>query len=55
MNGKVRSRMLAAFGTSREELEARAVNDEKVRPFIEGRAVVKFITVPDKLVNIVVK
>ena len=29
--------------------------DEKVRPLIEGKQVVKVITVPDKLVNIVVK
>jgi leucyl-tRNA synthetase len=36
-------------------LEARALSDEKVKPFLEGKQVVKIITVPDKLVNIVVK
>jgi leucyl-tRNA synthetase len=55
VNGKLRARMAAAFGTPKEELEARALADEKVRPFTEGKQVVKIITVPDKLVNIVVK
>ena len=44
-----------AFGTPKEELEARALADEKVKPFLDGKQVVKIITVPDKLVNIVVK
>jgi leucyl-tRNA synthetase len=55
VNGKLRSRITAAFGTSKEELEARSLADEKVRPFLAGKQVVKVITVPDKLVNIVVK
>jgi leucyl-tRNA synthetase len=55
VNGRLRSRFAAAFGTPKEELEARALADEKVKPFLEGKQVVKIITVPDKLVNIVVK
>ena len=55
VNGKLRGKMFAAFGTPKEELEARALSDEKVKPFLEGKQVVKVITVPDKLVNIVVK
>jgi leucyl-tRNA synthetase len=55
VNGKVRSRMSAAFGTPKEELEARAMADEKIRPLVDGKQIVKVITVPDKLVNIVVK
>jgi leucyl-tRNA synthetase len=55
VNGKLRSRMAAAFGTPKDELERRAMADDKVQPFIEGKQVVKIITVPDKLVNIVVK
>ena len=30
-------------------------NDEKIKPFIEGKTVIKEIFVPKKLVNIVVK
>jgi leucyl-tRNA synthetase len=55
VNGKLRGRIAAPFGTPKEELEARALADEKVKPFLEGKQVVKIITVPDKLVNIVVK
>jgi leucyl-tRNA synthetase len=55
VNGKLRSRLAAAFGTPKEELEARAMADEKVQAFLAGKQVVKVITVPDKLVNIVVK
>jgi leucyl-tRNA synthetase len=53
VNGKLRTRIYAPFGTSNQELEARALADEKVRPFLEGKQVRKIITVPDKLVNIV--
>jgi leucyl-tRNA synthetase len=55
VNGKLRSRIFAPFGIPKEELEARALADEKVKPFLEGKQVIKIITVPDKLVNIVVK
>jgi len=55
VNGRLRSRISAAFGTPNEELEARALADEKVKPFLQGKHVVRVITVPDKLVNIVVK
>ncbi|MDP3000309.1 MAG: leucine--tRNA ligase [Bryobacterales bacterium] len=55
VNGKLRDRMVAPFGASREELERRALAGEKVRPHLAGKQVVKVIVVPDKLVNIVVK
>ncbi len=55
VNGKLRGRIYASFGTGREELESRALADEKVLPFLAGRKVMKLITVPDRLVNIVVK
>lgn len=51
VNGKPRGNIFAAFGTNKEELEARALADEKVKPFLEGKQGVKIITVPDKLVN----
>jgi hypothetical protein len=55
VNGKLRSRIYAAFGTSKEDLERQAREDEKVQQFIRGKQVVKVIVVPDKLVNLVVK
>ena len=55
VNGKVRGRMMVAFGMAKEELERRAMEDPKLKPFLEGKQVVKVIVVPDKLVNIVVR
>ncbi len=54
VNGRVRSRILAPFGSAREELERMAMADTKVRAFLDGKQVAKVIVVPDKLVNIVV-
>ncbi len=55
VNGKLRGRIYAPFGTPKEELEQRAREDEKVRQFIQGKQIVKVIVVPDKLVNLVIK
>jgi leucyl-tRNA synthetase len=55
VNGKLRSRIHVPFGTPKEELESLAMADEKVQPYLAGQQVVKVITVPDKLVNVVVK
>lgn len=55
VNGKVRSRVFVAHGTSKEELERLAMADEKMQQFMAGKPVAKVIVVPDKLVNVVVK
>ena len=54
VNGKLRSHIYLSFGTPEGVLKARALEDPKVRPFIDGKQIVKVIVVPDKLVNIVV-
>jgi len=55
VNGKVRTRIVVPFGTAKDALETQALADEKVKPHLEGKKIVKVISVPDKLVNIVVK
>jgi leucyl-tRNA synthetase len=55
VNGKVRGRIAAPFGTPKEELERLALADPQTQAWIAGKQVVKVIVVPDKLVNIVVK
>ena len=55
VNGKVRGRILVAFGTPNEALEKTALSDPKVQTFLNGKQIVKIVVVPDKLVNIVVK
>lgn len=54
VNGKLRSKVTVAAGTSEEELKALALADEKVLLFTEGKTVRKVICVPGKLINIVV-
>jgi leucyl-tRNA synthetase len=54
VNGKLRSHIYLPFGTPEDILKARALEDPKVRPFIDGKQIVKVIVVPDRLVNIVV-
>ncbi len=55
VNGKLRGRIMASVGASRESLEALALDDAKVGGFLAGKQIVKVIVVPDKLVNVVVK
>jgi len=55
VNGKVRSRLMAPFGTSKADLEKLALADAKVQTSIGTATIVKVVVVPDKLVNIVVK
>ena len=55
VNGKLRSRVLAAPEVTEAELRTAALNDEKILSLIAGHEVVKVIVVPQRLVNIVVK
>jgi len=55
INGKLRSRIRVAAGTTEAEIRARALADEKVVQHLNGRQVVKVIVVPQKLVSIVAK
>lgn len=55
INGKVRTKLKVAKDTTKEELEAIAKADDRVKDYIEGKNIVKVIVVPGKLVNIVVK
>lgn len=55
VNGKLRSRVIAAPEVSEEELRSLALHDEKVRASIDGREIVKVIVVPRRLVNIVIR
>ena len=55
VNGKLRSRVLASPEVTEDELRTAALNDEKIRAFIEGHDVVKVIVVPQRLVNVVVR
>lgn len=55
IKGKVRAKVVVPKDVTREELEHLALSDEKIQADIAGKAIVKVIVVPNKLVNIVVK
>ena len=55
VNGKLRSRVIAAPDVSEEELRASALADERVRALTDGHEVVKVIVVPRRLVNVVIR
>lgn len=55
VNGKVRNKINAPVGIDQDAMKDLALNDEKIKEFIEGKNVVKVIAIPSKLVNIVVK
>ena len=55
VNGKKRA--LASFpnGTSKDELERSALENEEIKKWTEGHQVVKVIVVPNRMINIVIK
>ncbi|MDQ7092264.1 leucine--tRNA ligase [Desulfosporosinus sp. PR] len=55
VNGKVRDRIQVAAEISAAELEKIVVSQPKVLEWTQGKNIVKVITVPGKLVNLVVK
>lgn len=55
INGKVRGRVTVPSGCSEEQLVKEAQSNERVVELLAGREVVKVITVPGRLVNIVVR
>jgi leucyl-tRNA synthetase len=54
VNGKLRDVITVPAGAAKEEIQAAALASEKVRAFIEGKAIKTVIVVPKRLVNIVV-
>ncbi|MCL1855999.1 MAG: class I tRNA ligase family protein, partial [Clostridia bacterium] len=55
VNGKIRDKFGAAPDTPREELEKTARSLPGIQKWTEGKAIVKVIAVPGKLVNIVLR
>lgn len=53
VQGKVRSRIVVAAGADEATIRNAALQDEKVRAFLEGKVVQKVIVVPGRMVNIV--
>ena len=55
VNGKLRATVELPMNCPASEAIAKAKADERVLPFIEGKTIVKEISVPNRIVNIVVR
>ncbi len=53
VNGKVRSRITVPATASGDEIKKAALDDEKVKKFMEGKPAKNIVVVPGKLINIV--
>jgi leucyl-tRNA synthetase len=54
INGKKRSELILAAGTSNQEIEANAKALPEIVKWLEGQSIKKVIIIPDKMVNIVI-
>jgi leucyl-tRNA synthetase len=55
VNGKVRAKMEVDVSETKDSIEAKALANENVQKFIDGKTIAKVIVVPGKLVSIVAK
>jgi leucyl-tRNA synthetase len=55
VDGKVRSRLAIDVNAPAADVERLALADDKVKPWLDGRAVAKVVVVPQRLVNIVTR
>jgi leucyl-tRNA synthetase len=55
VNGKVRGKITVSADMDQTQIESEALQDQKVRSFLDGKKVQKVIHVPRRLVNIVVE
>ncbi len=55
VNGKVRGKIVVSIDTTEEEMKELALNIENVKVHTDGKEIVKIVTIPKKLVSIVVK
>src|SRR5205823_3809369 len=54
VNGKVRGRLTVSRGATEAQVVERAMQDESVRKFVDGKPVRKTVYVQDRLLNLVV-
>ncbi|NPA41550.1 MAG: class I tRNA ligase family protein [Aquificae bacterium] len=54
INGKVRTRIKIPFGADEETVRNIALKDSKVKNYLDGKEIKKFIYIKNKLVNIVI-
>ncbi|MBI4358166.1 MAG: class I tRNA ligase family protein, partial [Candidatus Omnitrophica bacterium] len=54
ISGKIRSRLILPIGLDDNQLKEVVLSDENVKKWINGKPILKFIVVPNRLVNIII-
>ena len=55
VNGKLRAKLVAPLDAESQSIQEMVLAEERVAKFTKGKTILKFIIVPNKLVNVVVK
>jgi leucyl-tRNA synthetase len=55
VDGKVRSRLTVEVDAAEARVQGLALADDKVQPWLQGRAVERVVVVPNRLVNVVTR
>lgn len=55
VNGKVRGTVEVSAEATKEEIKGKAISDENINKYLEGKNIIKEIFIPGKIYNIVVK
>ena len=55
VNGKLKEKIVVPHGMQRDAFQEHALKDEKVMELLKGKEIIKIISVPDKLLNVVTK
>ncbi|OGW79458.1 MAG: leucine--tRNA ligase [Omnitrophica bacterium RIFCSPLOWO2_12_FULL_44_17] len=54
VNGKIRARLVVPKGLSENVLKEKALSDENIKKWFDGKTPKKIVVVPDRLVNIII-
>jgi leucyl-tRNA synthetase len=55
VNGKLRDTVIVPADASEEEVKEKSLASDKIKGYLEGKQIIKIISVPKKLINLVVK
>jgi leucyl-tRNA synthetase len=55
VNGKLRGSILSNINETKDDLLEKAMKEDNVKKYVEGKTIVKTIVIPGKIVNIVIK
>ena len=54
VNGKLRASIKISINEDEESIKSKALSEEKIKKYVEGKSIIKIIVIPGRIVNIVV-